>query len=113
MHEMAIAQGILDISLDAARRNGAVRISRIKLRVGEMTEVEPDALIFCFSAVAAGTEAEGAELAVEVVPLTGRCADCGQGFPISNYRFYCPACGSAGVSIETGRELLVEELEAE
>jgi hydrogenase nickel incorporation protein HypA/HybF len=39
MHEMAIAQGILDIVLDAAARNDATAVLSIKLQVGEMTEV--------------------------------------------------------------------------
>ncbi|MDR3591131.1 MAG: hydrogenase maturation nickel metallochaperone HypA [Negativicutes bacterium] len=113
MHEMAIAQGILDIALDNAARHGAKTISRIKLLVGEMTEVEPDSLRFCFGALAQGTAAAGAELEIEAVPLVGRCRDCGAEFVIKRFRFLCPACSSAGVEILSGRELKVEHLEVE
>lgn len=113
MHEMAIAQGILDIVLDAAARNDAAAVVSIKLQVGEMTEVEPEALTFCFAALAAGTAAAAARLDVEVIPLVGRCRDCGLEFKVERFRFLCPACGSPGVEIVSGRELRVEHLEVE
>ena len=77
MHEMAIAQGILDIALTANQQEGGGRITKIKLNIGEMTGVEPDALLFCFGALAAGTAASEADLDIEVIPLTGRCESCG------------------------------------
>ncbi|SDF29174.1 hydrogenase maturation nickel metallochaperone HypA [Sporolituus thermophilus] len=113
MHEMAIAQGILDIVLATAASHEVTVVRRIKLRVGEMTEVEPDALRFCFAALAADTPAAPAELDIEVVPLAGRCQDCRHEFAVERYRFFCPACGSAGVEIISGRELQVEHLEVE
>lgn len=113
MHEMAIAQGILDIALDAAARNGAAAVTVIKLQVGELTEVEPAALAFCFSALAAGTAAEGARLDVETTPLAARCRDCGREFRVERYRFLCPACGSPALNIVSGRELRVAQLEVD
>jgi hydrogenase nickel incorporation protein HypA/HybF len=113
MHEMAIAQGVLDIALDNAAQHDAKKIIRIKLLVGEMTQVEPDSLRFCFEALAEGTLAAGAELEIAAVPLVGRCRDCGTEFGIERFRFFCPACSSAGVEILTGRELKVEHLEVE
>jgi hydrogenase nickel incorporation protein HypA/HybF len=113
MHEMAIAQGVLDIALDNAARHGAKRITAIKLLVGEMTEVEPDSLRFCFEALAEGTAAAGAQLEIEAVPLVGRCRDCGAEFAVQRFRFVCPTCASVGVEILSGRELKVEHLEVE
>ncbi len=113
MHEMAIAQGILDIVLEAAAGSEAAAVVRIKLQVGEMTGVEPEALTFCFAALAAGTVAADAQLDVAVTPLVGRCRDCGREFRVERFRFLCPACGSAGVEIISGRELRVEHLEVD
>ncbi|MDF2928325.1 MAG: hypA [Anaerospora sp.] len=70
MHEMAIAQGILDIAVQEATLNGAETITRIKLRIGEMTGVQPEALTFCFEALAAETPAEAAIGSVKT--LSGR-----------------------------------------
>ena len=113
LHEMAIAQGILDIALQTAAQNDAGRILKISLLVGQLTEVEPESLCFCFTALAADTLAADAELVVTIVALTGRCRDCGKEFGIENYRFHCPNCGSCGVEIISGRELKVEHLEVE
>lgn len=113
MHEMAIAQGVLDIALDTAARHDAKRILVIRLQVGQMTEVEPEALRFCYEALSEGTISAGAQLEIVVIPLVGSCRDCRLEFGIDRYRFLCPACGSVGVDIVSGRELRVEHLEVE
>lgn len=113
MHEMALAQGILATALDAASSNEAVKIGRIKLLVGEMTNVEPESLKFCFSALAAGTIAEGAILDITITPLIGHCSGCDGEFPIKGYYFVCPHCQSSSVEIISGRELRVDHLEVE
>ena len=113
MHEMALAQGTLDIVLDNAAKHGATTVTRVKLVVGQMTEVVPDSLRFCFDALAKGTPAEGAELEIEITPLLGSCRDCQNEFAIERFRFQCPACGSAGVEIISGRELRVDQLEVD
>jgi len=72
MHEMAIAEGILEIALDYAQKNDAARIERIGLLLGELSGVETDALSLCFSSLVQGTPAEHAALTWERVPLMGR-----------------------------------------
>jgi len=110
MHEMGIAQGILDIAMDYAKEG---KIKVISLLIGQMTGVEPESLRFCFSSLSAGTIAEGAELKVKIVPLVGRCRDCQREFGIDEYKFVCSVCGSVAVEIISGRELKVEYLEVE
>lgn len=116
MHEMGIAQGILDIAMDHATRHDVPQEGKIKvihLLIGEMTGVEPESLRFCFSSLAAGTIAENAELKVAILPLLGRCRNCQREFSIDEYKFVCPACASVAVEIISGRELKVECLEVE
>lgn len=113
MHEMALAQGILATALDAAASNDAVKIGRVKILVGEMTNAEPESLKFCFTALAAGTIAEGAELDITIMPLIGRCSKCCGQFAVNGYYFVCPQCQSPSVEIISGRELRVEHLEVE
>ena len=60
MHEMSIAQGIMDIALDYAGRNGARSIHEIGLRIGEMAGVVLESLEFSFRMIAKGTPAENA-----------------------------------------------------
>ena len=78
MHEMAIAEGILDIAREHAARERSARIMKIGLLIGEMAGVEEHALRFCFSSLVHGTLAQDAELSIKRVPLVGRCGACGR-----------------------------------
>ena len=113
MHELAIAQGILDIALKTAREHNAVRIGKITVSVGEMTGVVPESLQQGFAILAGGTAANEAELVLERVLVTARCRPCGRDFPVENRRFLCPECGSPGVELITGRELRVDHMEVD
>ena len=113
MHEMALAEGILDIVLSYADKNGAKKVSEISVLVGEMTGVVPESLVFCFTSLSKGTKAENAKLVLKHVPLMGKCLDCGLETKIEHYNFTCPNCASVRMEVISGRELRVESLEAD
>lgn len=113
MHEMSIAQGILDIVLKTAAEHNAVRVNNIKLLIGEMTQVEPESLRFGFTALATDTIADGAQLEITIVPLVGKCNNCDRQFTVERYSFLCPFCHSANIVVVSGRELAVDYLEVE
>jgi hydrogenase nickel insertion protein HypA len=77
MHEMGIVSGILTASVDTAARKNATAINEIVIRVGELTEIAPDALDFAFEALSPGTLAEGAKLTVIWVEPRSKCHQCG------------------------------------
>ena len=113
MHELAIAQSILAITLEEVEEHSAQQVHSITLRLGAMTGVEPEALRFCFSILAEGTKASGAMLQFVLVPLMARCAECKNEYAIDRYQFFCPDCGSARLEMLSGRELQVDHLEVE
>ena len=113
MHEMGIAQNILDIALNAAKQEGAIKISRINLVAGELRGLVPMQLSFCFSIVAKDTIASGAYLNVEEVPVSGHCNDCSADFSIKEYEYVCPKCGSAKIQLTGGTELSIKDIEIE
>jgi hydrogenase nickel incorporation protein HypA/HybF len=113
MHEMAIAQGILDIALAQAVEHQGEKIHLVHVQIGAMTGIEPQCLLVAFEALAAGTLAAQATLEIEAVPLTSCCRDCQHMFSPAAISFTCPACGSAAVEIITGRELRVVHLEVD
>jgi hydrogenase nickel incorporation protein HypA/HybF len=113
MHELSLAQNILDIVEQEMTRHGATRVSLIRLDVGEFTAVVPDSLAFCFEVITKDTPFEGVRLELNVVPLTGRCKGCGEEFKIQNFTFICPQCESKDIETIAGKELLVREIEAE
>jgi hydrogenase nickel incorporation protein HypA/HybF len=113
MHEMSIAQSIMDIVEQEMARHGVSRVSVIRLVIGEFTAVVPQSLSFCFELIIKDTPLEGVRLEMEQVPLTGRCQACGREFPIREYQFICPACQSQEIETIAGKELFVKEIEAE
>ena len=111
MHEMALTESMVEIALEEARKAGAKRIGRIVLDVGALSAVEPEAMMFCFSAVSAGTAAEGAELEIERVEGAGLCLDCKKTVPLSERFGQCPECGGYRVAVTKGDELRIREME--
>ena len=113
MHELSIAQSILEIIRDEAKKHGADRLTAVKLRIGKLTAIEPLSLSFCFELITKGTMAEGARLEIETVPITGQCRQCGHEFVMEYPLGNCPECGGLSISILTGREFYVSEIETD
>jgi hydrogenase nickel incorporation protein HypA/HybF len=113
MHEMSIVQNLVEIIRDEMAAHHAKRLRSVRLQVGEMSAIVPDALSFCFEVITGGTEMEGARLLIDKVPLEGVCSDCGASFKIQDFVFLCPKCGSARVKTVSGRELSIVEIEVD
>jgi len=113
MHELAIAESLLKIVRDESKKHGLIRVNQVRLRIGHLSTVVPSALSFSFEIIAQGTLAEGAHLAMEMVPVTGHCQDCDADFEIDDYLFLCPQCGGALVSLLSGKELEIVDIEGE
>jgi hydrogenase nickel incorporation protein HypA/HybF len=110
MHEVSLAEGILRIVEDAARRHGAHRVQAVTLEIGALAHVEPRALVFCFDAVARGTVAEGATLAFDTVPGAAWCMPCSERVPLGRLGDACPRCGSYQLQVTGGEELRVKDI---
>lgn len=113
MHEMALCMSLAELVEEEARRNGAARVRTVRLEVGALAHVEPEALRFCFDAVTRGTLAEAAALDIILVPGEGWCLDCGQGVPLKERFGACPLCGRHHVQMTQGDDLRLKELEIE
>jgi hydrogenase nickel incorporation protein HypA/HybF len=112
MHELAVAQSMMELVLEKAAHNGASQIKRIDLIVGNLSGVVPDALLFAFDALKNGTIAAGAELAVEETKAMAHCNACGADFEAGQYDFFCQKCGEP-VTLKGGDELFVKSIEIE
>jgi hydrogenase nickel incorporation protein HypA/HybF len=107
MHELAITQGVVDA---VTERTGDAPVARVRLRVGRLAGVVPEAMRFCFELVAAGTPLQGAVLDFERPEGRGRCRTCGEDFVLADLILLC-SCGSADVEVLAGRELTVASVE--
>ena len=113
MHEMSLAEGVLQLVEETARREGAAQVKTVVLEIGRLSSVEPEALRFCFEAVTRGSLADGATLEILDVPGAGLCIACGQTVALEEIYGACPACGSHQVQATAGTEMRVKEIEIE
>jgi hydrogenase nickel incorporation protein HypA/HybF len=113
MHELGIANSILE-GVDAeVRRRPGVRPLKVGVRVGELAGLDPDALRFAFEALTIDTPLAGLELDIEYRASRSRCRDCSHEFEVRNFELLCPACGSLSTDRISGDELDFAYLEIE
>lgn len=105
MHELSLMQGLGERVLAVAAREGAERVLAIRLRIGSLAGVDPEALRFAAEVVLAGTLAEGAALAIEEVGATWWCEACGVSFSGGDGGCECLQCGTLSTQFVRGREL--------
>ncbi len=110
MHELAITQNIVEI---CEKHASGRRILSVKVEIGDLSGVVPEAVEFCFEACSRDTLLEGARLVIERVPGRARCRDCTAEQDVASYHEACAACGGFGMEILSGTELRVRELEVE
>ena len=107
MHELSITQSVVDA---ACERAGGRPVRSIRVQVGALTAVVPEAMRFCFDLVTEGTVAQGARLEVELRAAAGHCRTCDGDFALPDAILLCP-CGSADVAVTAGRELRILSME--
>lgn len=111
MHEVSLMENTLEIALEHAHQQGAKKIKWLKMRVGAMSGVVPEALKFAFDVCTQGTIAEGAKLEIESVPVVCYCSHCKIEFQPDDIIYECPECGQLSSQILQGRELELTSLE--
>lgn len=113
MHEMTLMGGVFEAIERTISKYNVKRVLKVKLKVGELTNAVPEALALAFEAYCQGTVCEGAELAVERVPILARCRNCRLEFRMKTLFFICPECRNTSIEVLQGEELLLESLEVE
>ena len=114
MHEMGIAMEIVDIAKASIPEDmQGAKVRRVNLQVGKLSAIVSDSLRFCFDLVVKDTPLEGAELAIEEVPVVARCKDCRTKWTVTEPVFTCKACQSGAIDILSGRELDIKSIEIE
>jgi hydrogenase nickel incorporation protein HypA/HybF len=107
MHEMALTQSLVEAVCEHAAGR---RVHSVKLEVGALCAVVPDAMTFCFDLATEGTVADGARLDVDILPGAARCRSCDADFELTDPILLCP-CGSADVEVLAGRDLRILSME--
>ena len=107
MHELAITESLVST---VVARVGDAKVRRVRIVVGKLSGVVPDAMMFCFDVCAKGTCLEGARLEIDEIAARARCRECELETVIEDAIPLCP-CGSPDVALLSGRELRLHEVE--
>ncbi len=113
MHELGIANSLLEAVRAELQKRPKVVPRKVGLRLGELAGVDGEALSFCFSALVQGSELADVTLEIERCGWQQRCRACGETFAVINYATACPACHSADTVCVGGEELELAYLELE
>ena len=113
MHEMSLAESVLQIIEESAKSQHFSRVRSVTLEIGVLAAVEPDAMRFCFDTVICGSIAEGARLEIIETPGEGRCTACGKTVAMQEQYGLCTECGSAYLQVISGNQMRVKDLEVE
>ncbi|HEV2114504.1 MAG TPA: hydrogenase maturation nickel metallochaperone HypA [Terriglobales bacterium] len=113
MHELGIASSVLQEAREEAQRHPGARLRKVRVRVGELSGVNPDALRFCFEVLVRDAKLEPLELEIETCARQQRCPACDLTFTVAGYDLSCPTCGTAETQFVSGDELELASLEME
>ncbi len=113
MHELAVAQALVEQVEAVIRQHQAARASLIRVRIGPLAGVVPELLASAFPLAAANSRMEHASLELVDAPIKVRCQTCGAETEAAMNRLICGACGDWHTQVISGDELLLESVELE
>jgi len=113
MHELSIAESIITAVAQEMEEQSLSSVSVIGVRIGAVSGVLPDALLFSYEVAVSGTPLSATKLEIENVPAEGKCRHCGAFVRLGDGSFLCSECGSGAVDLRSGHELEIAYIEAE
>ena len=112
MHELSVALSIIEgVEQELARRDSA-RAAAVHLRIGPLSGVVKEALLFSWFLACEGTPLAGSRLEIEETPIVLYCPTCAQEQPaVSLQHLCCSVCATVSGDVRRGYELDVYALE--
>ncbi len=117
MHELSMAQGIINAVLDTAEANNATEVNEVTVEVGRLAMINPEQLQFILGVLVENTIIEDAEIKFEEIPAEIDCLDCdfhGDAILDDSDHYApivrCPECDSLSVDILNGKDIVVKNI---
>lgn len=112
MHELSIAISIVELAEEEAERRGDVHVNAVHLKLGALSGVAKEALVFSYGVACEGTRLAGSRLIIEDLPIVVYCPKCDARRPVNSAEwFHCSECGTPTPEVLQGRELEVTAME--
>ncbi len=111
MHEYSIVQSLLDACEENAKANDASKVSKVVVKIGVMSGVEPDLLQVAFDTFKEKTMCEDAEFIMNIQDIVVKCNTCQKESTLTKLEYCCPACESVDLDILDGEDMYLMQLE--
>lgn len=113
MHEYSIVQSLLDSCEENAQKNDATKVTKVVIKIGVMSGVEPELLRTAFDTFKERTICEEAEFIINVQQVIVKCNECLVESTIEGREYHCPKCKSVDLKVLDGEGMFLMQLELE
>ncbi|WP_320033608.1 hydrogenase maturation nickel metallochaperone HypA [Halarcobacter sp.] len=113
MHEYSIVQSLLDSCEEHARQNDSTKVTKVVVKIGVLSGVEPDLLQTAFDTFKEKTVCDGAEFLINHQKVVIECLSCQEQSTLEKNEFLCPKCESNQVKVIDGEDMFLMSLEME
>ncbi|MBQ2832130.1 hydrogenase maturation nickel metallochaperone HypA [Methanobrevibacter sp.] len=117
MHELSMAQGIINAVLETAESNNATEVTEVTVEIGRLAMINPEQLQFMLGVLVENTIMEDAKVSIEDVPAEIECEDCNfKGVAVLDESDHyaplvkCPECDSLKVEVLNGKDIVVKNI---
>jgi len=113
MHEYSIVDSLLELAQEHALKNNAKKVTKLEVKIGVLSGVEPELLQTAFDTFKEGTMCENAEFIMKIQPVVIECEECKEKSTLKKDEYLCPKCGSNKIKIIDGEDMYLMSLELE
>jgi hydrogenase nickel insertion protein HypA len=86
MHELSIAQNVIDSVLSEATKNRAKKVLVIEVSIGELMQLDKDAFVYSFSLLRSGPMLRAAKLELKIEKASFSCRKCSRSWSMDETR---------------------------
>ncbi len=121
MHELSVANQIVERALEVAKEKKAKKIKSIELAVGELSLLGEEQLKFWVKEILKSKEiGKDVQIKVNSVKAKIKCKKCGYEGNLKPANqdhfqpvFFCPDCGESDIQIEGGRDCVIKKVQVQ
>lgn len=113
MHEYSIVQSLLESCEEHARANGAKKVTKVVVKIGVLSGVEPELLQTAFDTFKEKTICESAEFSINIQKVEIFCNKCNSESILEKHEFSCSKCQSTDIKVIDGEDMYLMSLELE
>ena len=111
MHELSFVTNIVHMVEEVRQQHPEASVTQVDVSIGAATGALPEYLIKYYTEVTEGTPLQGSVLNATIIPVKGRCLDCGTEYhPDRAYRYRCPSCGSGKSIMIEGKDIVINSV---